>query len=1229
MNFLSDNQLKALDVNRNLAITAGAGSGKTTILVQRYLYLLLHNPSLKVKNILAITFTEKASAEMKDRIFAEIHEQFASNRSQQGRLFEILNQLQEAQIFTIHAFCSHILHQFPVEIEQNPEFVILDEVRMDNLLNQVFRNFLFGYDPTGQPGSAAIMKSLREYSFKKWREIFSFFYRNRTILFQFLEAFKNASPEVIKNYWEDEFLNYHRQSLEVLKSDQHFWSLLNQLNALEVEKGSNAGKIQKELSSSTQNFLSDQTASFSSVLAASRIMAILTRADGSAYAAVPAGKKSWGEQGVKLFLALSGLALQYHEKFLTSDENTEHKYAEVISGMISVVNELLKRTEDAKRTLNALDFEDLQIKTLAVMQQFPEIRDYLRKQYSFILVDEFQDTDRLQSGIIHLLTHDLLGSMDSNRLFIVGDPKQSIFGFRNTNVALFQDIMEKISLQHTRDIPIQLKDHPEPLKTTAEERRGIIELSQNYRSSLQLIQFFNLTFELVFSQESEFDVPFQKLEAGRREYSHYHTLPELDLFLDKCEEGDNPDLVQIQAVSMAERINQLVQQQGPAGARKTNGNGPENLRFGDIAILIRSRTHLSQIEQTLRNFHIPYQTYKGAGFFQKQEIQDIYYILRSIAYPEEDFALVTVLRSQFVGLSDVCLFYLSHVSGKDYWMKIHKFRDFLFSGGDPAEYFDDGFAGFMSDSGQQIRLFPGEQESIDTFISLYQQWVILALNGNFSHLLDDIIEKFQLRPLLKAQNDGDQKIANLEKLVHTIYDFEQSSSTLLPDLLEILRGQISGETREGEAVIMAEDQDKVKILTFHSAKGMEFPVVFLPFMEKKFQFNKNLLLDSKYGFAVDLDRSAHQLSSKPFACQFLMERDHRKIEAEEKRLFYVAITRARDHLFMTASLKKTGIYPIPSYLHWLLSSHEVLNGSDLTDFQQSTSIHKPAFQVNLNIISEEPESATAVDAGGSGPAMLTEDLNDEIRKYLMPLNNKPDGYIYTVTQLMLFRENRQRYLHHYYLNEGEIPWLDTTDSFIDEPGGALWGSLIHKLLENFHLRPPQEDEKKIGQLLSIFPLSQYVDKKELNEALATFIRNFRNSPLAREIHSVDASSEYALDMYINEFTLRGIFDLLYHDRQGLWAVVDYKTNRITAGETDSLVRKYDFQLRAYALLLAGSFPDQQIFPVSLYFLEPMKLIKKEFNRLETESTRNEIQTLMQELFAWESAIFHPASRPGK
>ncbi|MBN2364592.1 MAG: hypothetical protein EH225_00450, partial [Calditrichaeota bacterium] len=1121
MTRLTENQRKALDIHRNLAITAGAGSGKTTVLVQRYLNLLIHQQTLQVKNVLAITFTEKAAAEMKDRIFREINKQFAANRAHQGRLFEILKQLQEAQIFTIHSFCSQVLRQFPIEAEQNPEFTILTDIEIEELLNRIFRNFMLTFQPSGRPDEAYIMKALREYPIHKLKRFFFSVYQNRSVIFQFLETFQNASPQTIREFWENELLQFHHSTLQELKVESQFWANLQLLTDLPVEQNSRAGEIQRELRDLQKRMSGVDR---EQIHAAARIVALLTKNDGSAYSSVPGGKKNWSEEGVKIFKRLSGEAARYTGLFLPWNPETEDHFSEVYAGLSAVFTEMLVRTENLKKKLNTLDFEDLQIRTLMLLNRHPEVRDFLRKQYQFILVDEFQDTDRLQNDIIFMLVHDQLGNLDRNRLFIVGDPKQSIFGFRNTDVGLFHTMMNKIQQQQSRDIPLLLIDETEPLPSTEKERKGIIELSYNYRSSSPLIQFFNRTFEKIFTQDSPFDVPFQKLKKGRQEIQDYRSLNHLSILIDQSAEGEDVDFFHWQAKIIADRIQQLTRQTDPAtGIYKMSDEGLEEISYGDIAVLIRSRTHLTRIEQTFRDYDIPYQTHKGAGFFQKQEIRDIYYILKSLLYPEDNFAFVSVLRSDYVGLSDSTLFYLSQIQAHNYWEKIQKFKQYLDGDLKETELFRDRFMEFLKKAGYQVELQEGEKELISTLIHLYHRWIPLARNEKFSLLLDEIMEKLQIRPLLQTQRDGDQKIANLNKLVHTVYEFEQKTSSLLVDLMDVLKKQMSGETSEGEAVIMAEDENKVKILTYHSAKGMEFPVVFLPFLEKPFQYNADLLIDQQYGFATDLDLSNSEDSHKPFAWLFLQGRDRQKIQAEEKRLLYVAMTRARDHLFLTGAVKKNGKIPEPSSLFWILKAHH-LNEHLTGESDQIPDM--PDLEIELLRVTGMPEEEKR-HARQVVQIVQPEEPAPDRLKYQEPLRVQPDCQIYTVTQLMIFRESRERYLRHYYLNEGEISQLDTPESFVDEPGGALWGSLIHKLLQNFHLRKPKEDLEKIKQLLNIFPLPENTRKSEIQERLQLFIENFRQLPLAKTLSQNKLHSEFPVDIKLDGYILRGIFDLLH------------------------------------------------------------------------------------------------------
>ena len=1213
---LSDNQLKALDLERNLAITAGAGSGKTTVLVNRYLYILLQNPSLSVKNVLAITFTEKATAEMKERIFREIEEQFHKTRSQQARLFEILNQLPESQIFTIHAFCNHILKRYAVEAEIDPGYTIVSDAEIEELIDQVYREFLLSYEVQANSQQPLVMSALREFPLSKLKSFFLSFYKNRANLYQFVETGQAQTVDELQDFWREIYINYHQPLITQISDHPQFWKDLAELLQVQTAPDPNSSPLRTRFQNYLNLIQQSKIEPFIKTQVLGQLLQDLTKQDGTAYSKPPGGKTAWGEEGIELFKKLSEWASGWIRDFLPYAEETETIYARLQIGICIIFSELLRRCEIQKTNLNILDYNDLQILTLKLLQNSPEIRDQLRRQYSFILVDEFQDTDSLQTNVIHLLTHDYLGNFDRNRLFIVGDPKQSIFGFRNADVTLFSEYLQKISDQGSRQLPFLMTGENKPIPSSEQERQGIISLSHNFRSSQRLIQFYNQTFETLFTRDSEFDVPYQKLEPGRLDIPSQKSMVQLDLFINQADE--KIDSAAVQALNIVEIIRTIVDNPDfqKLSSRKT-GAGLENLSFGDIALLLRSRNHLQTFEQLFRDHHIPYQTYKGIGFFQKSEIQDIYHIMRSIAHPEESFSLVAALRSNYVGLSDVCLFYLSQTTGRNYWEKLLNLQSYLNGQKKFTEILVSGFSHFLESEKVSMKISPEEEQSIHSFISLYQGWHSLAWGGKFSRLLDEIIEKFQIRPVFRLQADADQKLANLDKLIHFVTEYEQSTSGLLLDLLDTLRKQISGEIREGEAIILAEEENKVKILTYHSAKGMEFPAVFLPLLEKKFHYNHQFLVDKDHGFSFELDLSKEEKSGKPFAYQYLEKRDKQKIEAEEKRLFYVASTRARDFLFLTGMLPESDRISHQNYLSWLLHAHHLEGQSSLSPRDNQISAAEQSFKLHIHTITDqglpsgEAKTPLAADTGNI-PAVSQEEF-----RYSIVTGDRPGNQRFSVTQLMIFREDPDRYYTHFYLNDFQSEF---TEQHIDEPGGQAWGSLVHKMLEHFYLRSPREDQQKIKQLITQFP----PDTRQLDRyktKLQKIIDAFRQSDLAKKIDTTWVYSEYAVSMRMDPYILQGIFDLLFKNASGRWEVVDFKSNRIKSSEVASLAKKYEFQIRAYALLLAGLYPEQKTYPVSLYFLEPQKMVKREYNLLEIESIRSEIGSLLDKLFKYERTIF--------
>ncbi|MFQ5585061.1 MAG: UvrD-helicase domain-containing protein, partial [Calditrichia bacterium] len=241
---LTPQQRKALDLKRNLIITAGAGSGKTTVLVERYLSILLNNPSASVHNILAITFTEKAAAEMKERIVEKIYKYFEEEPSLRARLFEIIKIIPDTQISTIHSFCRRILNEYALYGRYNPDLKLINSPELDNLLIRVFWDFFYSYNPGKENNSALHDFALRQIGIENLKRLFIQAYSQRAKIGAFLREYSQMTPEMLIRQWQQLKESYHR------KLFQPFWDnsqITAHLNTLLSALQSGTGK--------TKNFL--------------------------------------------------------------------------------------------------------------------------------------------------------------------------------------------------------------------------------------------------------------------------------------------------------------------------------------------------------------------------------------------------------------------------------------------------------------------------------------------------------------------------------------------------------------------------------------------------------------------------------------------------------------------------------------------------------------------------------------------------------------------------------------------------------------------------------------------------------------------------------------------------------------------------------------------------------------------------------------------------------------
>ncbi|MEJ2052671.1 MAG: UvrD-helicase domain-containing protein, partial [Calditrichaceae bacterium] len=792
---LTNAQERALALDKNISVTAGAGSGKTRILVERYLKIVLRNPQ-NVKRTLAFTFTNKAAGEMQERIARTVNERLADKPDAEikRKLLGIRDRLNSAAISTIHAFCARTLREFPIEAGLSPDFNEMNEMQQLTLQQESVQKSFQQVDQ--------VQNSEEK---KQWYYLFSRLSRNVITEMLITALGLPWDMEQIISRWDqldekDYIDRLNKDWVQLAKTvigepdfNKYDAAIQAVLNSDTINLKNDKGDLTRSVLTRTLSLLNDSPPEHVKYAALIQLMDYLTTGNATAYknAAQLGGQKSWNKHTVELLVELSQMCEEPARRLKENDigfctsENDRIWYR-----LFKIFIKLYQLTLDIythdKREKSLVDFEDLQHLTFRLLERHHRIGSELRGRYDYILVDEFQDTNALQWEIIRLLAG-TDGNLRKDKVFVVGDPKQSIYGFRNADIRIFK-LVKSIFANH-----YNLSDE--------QDYEGNVIFEESFRFLPRLNAFINFLFSdiLVEDEQNSFEVGYHPL-ISRRELEGKGGV-EIALF--RMEE----DRVQVEAEYIAQTIQRIINDKLTCYHWRGDET-PMEAEYGDIAILLRSRSHLLEVEQALRRKNIPFKTAGGIGYWQQQEIYDFNYLLRFISNPKDDFALIAVLRSKMFMISDSALFLLSREEGRTWWDRLQ---------GDLAQ------RGYSDDERQTLR----------HTCNLILEWLALRERINLAELLDRIVSDLHYRAILAAQLNGEQLVANLDKLIQLAQNFNAAGLGGLQDFQNNINTIIKNEMREGEAQIAIEDRDTVKIMTIHAAKGLQFPIVVAPFLNEK------------------------------------------------------------------------------------------------------------------------------------------------------------------------------------------------------------------------------------------------------------------------------------------------------------------------------------------------------------------------------------------------------------
>jgi ATP-dependent helicase/nuclease subunit A len=1111
---LTSAQQESLRRDVDLAITAGAGTGKTRVLVDRYLEILLADKA-DVRSILAVTFTNKAAAEMLERIAVKLDDLLTSPSStqQSKSLTDIRNRLSSAYISTIHAFCTRLLREFPLHAGIDPDFSVLNELQAELILTEAVK---------------AEFESLNEDP-QHWADLFRLL-GSRTIESMLREAlphryaleeigafYINASAEELEktaNSWFESYASESFPEQAVTEITASARAVLE--SGRTASKSDTADKIFKLL----QQFVLTQNKDWVLFF---EIINWFTNSEGNAYKTTSKLGKNKAWVNPDTLLNLSHTASLISDRVVSAPGATSQSYALSLQRFFQLFGRLKQRYQDLKLNRNVLDFEDLQIFAVHLLQ-VPDIRNQMQRQFKFIMVDEFQDTNLLQYKIVELLHNDA-----GNNLFVVGDPKQSIYGFRNADVRVFTRLLDEF----------KTKDDAET-----------VLLAESFRFKRNLTDFYNEVFPHIFSDTTEWGVSYQEITAQRKDPEEGGI--ELGLF-------EHETNRQVQTAYICEKI------------KKIAAEG--TYQYGNIAVLLRTRTHLTDLEETLRAYQIPFQTIGGIGFYQRQEIYDIYHLIRFLIDPYDDIALIGLLRSPFAHVSDEGLFFLAvRKDQASYWDQLHQI-----------------------DLMEQIP--NSDRKNITRFRKLATKWYAKKDRIGFYELLNEIFNESTYAGIMAGTLQGERLLANIQKVTDLARQYESSGFLSLNDFANLLHNFINRETQEGEAWIDTAQQKAVTVMTIHQAKGLEFPVIFVPFLEQKIKRtgNAGIYIDEKFGIGAPIRRNQSH-----FLNDLLKKRSLEKELAEYKRIFYVACTRARDQLYLSAEIKNEP--PKNTPLSWLIEALDI-------DLKQS----KPKENVKgVRLRCHAPGEIISVAKTIEKSIKKLKQMGkistrEELPATLQLTKDSPKGETFSATQIMTYLQDKDEYYRRYFLGYFEGDY----DRLLLEPTGEdmalLKGKIIHRYLETY-------PDFNLQEILLEYEIADHRIQSLLEEELMVVQKRITGSDVLKQIlNAKPYKTEVTIFMKLGADYITGTLDRMYQTEENNWQIIDYKTNRVTKTGLNETAERYTTQSETYALLLSYLYPHQNRYCINFYFIYPDEIISKTYTTAQTIQLAEKFRATLTEM----------------
>ena len=1151
-------QALAVDTKaNNVLVAAGAGSGKTTVLIERILQKILQD-GINVDQLLVLTFTNLAAREMKERLRSRLNAELTkqpTNEHLQSQLYK----LPLANLSTFHTFCFQLVRRYHYLVDLDVTVSLMDDGDALALRDQVLEAFLDD-----------------RYHDESFLKLVHTFAGDRSdvalgVLLMKLYDLARANPNM--NQWLDNLSDLYHLGDDTLESWHGYETMIQLIQPLLASAKDHLEEAKRlatraQTTDLTHGYLAggyDQDVAILSAVTEhlANYETVRDLLQQTKLTNFPALKKKDYDPD------LHEQAKKAREKFkevintLKTDffayTNASHKVhfaqgKELAQLLTTTIKAFDERFFQTKKEQNRLDFSDLERLTLQILtNKKADVLDEVAASFKEIMIDEYQDTNEMQEYIANLIKE-----AGEATTFMVGDVNQSIYRFRLAEPAIFQN---------------KYNDFKE-----SEEKGLKIDLMANYRSSQEVIHGTNYLFEALMDKEVAeivYDEDAQ-LKVGVTEASDPFNVPELHLIDKELVTGQDAALTnfvdaELEAHHIAQRLVNMVNQKEKIWDRKLGQH--RSVQYKDVVILMRSMTASATFYGILSEYGIPVKTEVAGNLLEETEIITVLSALKIIDNPYQDIPLVATLRSPlfFFSESELALIKTATPSVSTFYEAVKHYPE----------------------NGKEKTVI----DKVRAFLDQLYRWRFDASSQSLAKTLRDLYDDTAYDDFVLGLTDGKGRLANLDLLLQLAKDFQTRRALGLSHFLRHL-DHLQALGKSIPKAHVEEATSGVKIMTIHKSKGLEFPLVILAGIQKQFNIQDEIgdyVLHKNYGIGMKYIDFDLRLKQKTMVGVLLAKTLRKEMIAEEMRLLYVALTRAKSKLILTGVIKNLekaealgnlDFRPAytrsaaKSYLDWLLpvllkkTAKNPWHTKEVTELKWPPTYDEKQDELPNQL--SNPDLEAAFNRPYPYEELTTiiakQSVSQRKEEETVPLfKGIPESVDKVAYDRPSFMETKVKATEvgtalHQYMQHLPLDVAHTDESLV-----AFKNDLIQRKI----IKPSVADRINLEDVLS-FLRSDLFDRIKSGKQIK------RELPFTMLIQA--GKSEIAKAM------LQGVIDMLVVFDEEVW-IVDYKTDYVGHFELEEniLRRRYEVQMKYYLQAVKDLYPDKQV-TAHVYFMGISKAV---------------------------------------